>query len=112
MNGRWIVAYFDARVEEDVLGLPDRLLARYLHLAGLLEEYGPMLGMPHVRHMGSKLFELRVKGAEGIARAMFCVRTGRRIVVLHVFVKKSEKTPHHEFEVALARMKEVLRDDA
>jgi phage-related protein len=100
------------RVEEDILALPPCLLARYLHLVDLLIEFGPMLGMPHVRSMGEKLFELRIKSAEGIARAMFCARLGRRIVVLHVFVKKSEKTPRHELETARRRLKEVVRDDA
>jgi len=112
MHEPWKIEYFDMRVEEDALALPSRLLARYLHLADLLIEFGPMLGMPHVRSMGEKLFELRIKSVEGIARAMFCARVGRRIVVLHVFVKKSEKTPRHELELALKRLKEVMRDDA
>jgi phage-related protein len=72
-----------------------------------MEEYGPDLGMPHTRSMGGGLFELRIKAAEGIARVFYCTVVDRRIVILHQFVKKSEKTPPKELEVARRRMKEV-----
>lgn len=75
-----------------------------------MEIYGPDLGMPHTRSMGDGLFELRLKAAEGIARVFFCTVVGRRIVVLHQFMKKSEKTPKRELKVARNRMKEI-RDD-
>lgn len=63
--------------------------------------------MPHTRAMGHGLFELRLKAAEGIARVFYCTLVGRRIVMLHQFTKKSEKTPRKELEVARQRMKEV-----
>jgi len=75
-----------------------------------MEAYGPDLGMPHSRLMGDGLFELRLKAAEGIARVFFCTVAGRQIVVLHHFVKKSEKTPKKELKIARNRMKEI-RDD-
>ena len=53
------------------------------------------------------LFELRLKGAEGIARVFFCTLVGKRIVMLHSFIKKSERTPSREREVAETRMKEI-----
>ena len=58
--------------------------------------------------MGGGLFELRIKAAEGIARVFYCTVVDRRIVVLHQFVKKSDKTPPKELEIARRRMKEVL----
>jgi phage-related protein len=67
---------------------------------------GPNLGPPHTDSMGDGLFELRLKGAEGIARVFFCLLVGRRIVMLHSFVKKTQKTPPRELQVARARMKE------
>jgi len=70
---------------------------------------GPNLGAPHTKAFGHGLFELRLKGAEGIARVFFCALVGKRIVMLHSFVKKSEKTPLREHEIAEARMKEVKR---
>lgn len=68
---------------------------------------GPNLGEPHTKAFGGGLFELRLKGAEGIARVFFCTLVGRRIVMLHSFLKKSEKTPPREREIAERRMKEV-----
>ena len=57
--------------------------------------------------MGEGLFELRLKGAEGIGRVFFCTRVGKRIVMLHSFIKKSDKTPPRERRMAESRMKEV-----
>lgn len=70
---------------------------------------GPNIGEPHTKAFGDGLFELRLKGAEGIARVFFCTLVGKRIVMLHSFIKKSERTPTHEREVAETRMKEIKR---
>jgi len=70
---------------------------------------GPNLGEPHTTAFGDGLFELRLKGAEGIARVFFCTLIGKRIVMLHSFIKKSERTPIREREVAETRLKEVKR---
>jgi phage-related protein len=72
-----------------------------------MEIYGPDLGMPHTRATGEGLFELRLKATEGIARVFYCTVVARRIVMLHKFIKKSEKTPRKELEIARRRMKEV-----
>ena len=68
---------------------------------------GANLGPPHTDSMGDGLFELRLKGAEGIARVLFCTLVGRRIIMLHSFVKKTPKTPKREIKVAQTRMKEI-----
>lgn len=68
---------------------------------------GPNLGEPHTKAFGDGLFELRLKGAEGIARVFFCTLVGRRIVMLHSFIKKSNKTPQRELEIAESRLKEL-----
>lgn len=105
----YTVEYFNATVQAELDGWPLGLRARYRGLALRMSEYGPNLGMPHTRSLGEGLFEVRAKGVEGIGRAFFCALTGRRIVVLHSYVKKSEKTPARELRVARDRMKEVLR---
>ena len=64
--------------------------------------------MPHTRAMGDGPFELRLKAREGIARIFYCTRVGRRIVMLHQFIKKTEKTPAKELLVARTRMKELV----
>lgn len=72
-----------------------------------MELYRPDLGMPRTRAVGKGLFELRLKAAEGIARVFYCTIVDRQIVMLHQFVKKTEKTPAKELEIARRRMKEV-----
>lgn len=66
--------------------------------------------MPHTRAMGDGLFELRVKGREGIARVFYCTMIGKRIIILHSFIKKTEKTPVKELEIARKRKLEVQND--
>jgi phage-related protein len=90
-----------------MLQLPAGFVARFLRYAERMEIYGPNLGMPHTRAMGDGLFELRLKAAEGIARVFYCTLIGQKIVMLHQFVKKSEKTPRKELEIARRRMKEA-----
>ena len=86
--------------------MPDGFLSRFVRYAERMEIYGPDLGMPRTRAMGEGLFELRLKAAEGIARVFYCTVVNRNIVVLHSFVKKTDKTPPRELKVARQRMKE------
>jgi len=102
----WTIAYYDNTVQEEILAMPAGFLGRYLRYSDRMEIYGPDLGMPHTRTMGDGLFELRLKAAEGIARVLYCTMVGRKIVVLHQFIKKTEKTPPRELETARRRMKE------
>jgi phage-related protein len=101
------ITYYSEEVEEQILALPDTLAARYVVLTSRMVAVGANLGPPHTDAMGDGLFELRLKGAEGIARVFFCTLIGRRIVMLHSFIKKSQKTPKREIDVAQTRMKEV-----
>ncbi len=74
-------------------------------------EFGSNLGLPHTKPMGKGLFELRVKSTEGIARVFFCTKVGKKIIVLHSFIKKSQKTPKREIKIAQNRMKEVIKNE-
>ncbi len=103
----WTVTFYDTDVESEILDLPTGLLARFVRYAERMEEHGPDLGMPHTRAMGAGLFELRLKAGEGIARIFYCTIVDRRIVMLHHFVKKSQKTPRKELDIARRRMKEM-----
>ncbi len=107
----WTIRYYDDCVQEEILALPAGFLARYLRYADRMEEHGPDLGMPHTRAMGDGLLELRLKSVEGIARVFFCTIVGNKIVILHQFVKKTDKTPVRELGVARRRMKEVKNDN-
>ncbi len=101
------ITYYSESVQDDILNLPDTLAARYIVLTRRIVALGPNLGEPHTKAFGEGLFELRLKGAEGIARVFFCTMVGRRVVMLHSFIKKSDKTPPRERKIAEARMKEV-----
>lgn len=101
------ITYYSEAVEEEILDLPDSLAARYIVLTRRMVVLGPNLGEPHTKAFGGGLFELRLKGVEGIARVFFCTVVGRRIVMLHGFVKKSGKTPPKERKIAEARLKEI-----
>lgn len=103
----WTITYYSESVQEEILAMPAGFLGRYLRYADRMETYGPDLGMPHTRAMGDGLFELRLKAAEGIARVFYCTVIGRRIVVLHQFIKKTDKTPARELATARRRMKEI-----
>ena len=82
-------------------------LGRYLRYSDRMEVFGPDLGMPHTRAIGEGLFELRLKATEGIARIFYCTMVGKKIVMLHQFIKKTDKTPTREIETARRRMREV-----
>ena len=105
MNRR--VSFYSSVLQKEILQLPAGLVARFLRYAERMEIYGPDLGMPHTRAMGAGLFELRLKAAEGIARVLYCTLSNRGIVMLHQFVKKSEKTPRKALDIARRRMREV-----
>ena len=87
--------------------MPAGFLARYLRYTDRMEVFGPDLGMPHTRAIGGGLFELRLKAVEGIARIFYCMVVGKKIMVLHQFIKKTDKTPPRELATARRRMKEV-----
>ena len=102
----YTISYFSEAVQEDIFALPDTLAARYVVLSRRMVALGPNIGEPHTKAFGEGLFEMRLKGAEGIGRVFFCTLVGKRIVMLHSFVKKSDRTPLREREIAQTRMKE------
>jgi len=106
------ISYYSASVQTEILNLPDTLAARYVVLTRRMLALGPNLGEPHTKAFGDGLFELRLKGAEGIARVFYGTLVSRRIVILHSFVKKSQKTPRRELEIAERRLKEVKDGNA
>jgi len=104
---KWKISYYSNDLEDAILALPDTILARYIKLTELMEMFGADLGMPHTDALGKGLFELRLKGKEGIARVFYCTMAGRKIHMLHCFIKKTQKTPPRELKLARKRMLEV-----
>lgn len=107
----WQIKYYNSKLEEQILSLPKGLLARYLRLTDLMLEFGSNLGLPHTKPIENGLFELRVKSKEGIARVFFCTKNGKKIIMLHSFIKKSQKTSKKEIKTAKKRMSEVTTNE-
>lgn len=102
---QWIVELHPL-AEPELLALSAELQARFLHVAELLEAFGPQrVGLPHIRPLERKLWEMRMQGRDGIARAVYAAIQGRRLLVLHVFIKKTQATPRRAIETALQRLK-------
>jgi phage-related protein len=105
---QWTVETLNRLVDAEIEALPPLLNARLIRLMEMVENIGlERMREPHVKHIEGKIWELRAKAAEGIARALYVTTTGRRIVILHAFVKKSDKTPRGAMEITRNRMKEV-----
>lgn len=108
-NG-WEVMVASEAVAAEIEVLPADMQASYLRLTDLLEEFGPFeLGMPYIRPLQDKLWEMRIKGRDGIARGIYVARSGKKLVVLHVFLKKTRKTPKGALDMARKRLKELDR---
>lgn len=103
------IIYYSQAIQEEIMNLPVTLQARYIGLTDRMIEHGPNLGLPHTDAFGGGLFELRLKGAEGIARVFFCAMAGQEIVMLHSFIKKTQKTPEKELKIAKQRLKELKK---
>ena len=103
----WVVK-IHALAEPELQALPADMRARFLHIAELLETFGPQkVGMPHIRPLEGKLWEMRMQGKDGIARAVYAAIHGRTLLVLHVFVEKTRTTPRTAIETARKRLEAV-----
>ena len=102
------IEYFHERVLAEIESWPVDVLADYARLLELLIDHGPNLRLPHSRALGGGLFELRPHGKAGIGRAFYCFLVGRRVIIVHAFVKKSQQTPDRDLKLARKRVKELL----
>jgi len=88
--------------------LPADMKAKLTRLLEIVEEVGPFaLKEPHVKSLGNKLMEIRLTGRQGISRVVYAVKTGKTLILLHAFIKKTQKTPASALECALKRLKEI-----
>ncbi len=107
---KWSVETLNAVVDAELDELPADMLARFHHISELIEEFGlERVREPHVKHLLGSLWEMRMKGKDGISRALYVTAVGKRVVVVRVFIKKTQKTPSREIELALKRAKEIVK---
>jgi phage-related protein len=104
----WTVTFADNTVQEALDALPIDTRASFERIVHLIESYGlERMREPYVKHLEGPIWEMRLKGRDGIARAAYVTASGRRVVVVHVFGKKTPKTPRRDIEAALRKAKEV-----
>ncbi|WP_312162729.1 type II toxin-antitoxin system RelE/ParE family toxin [Phenylobacterium sp.] len=104
----WSVLFVNAAAQAELAAIPPDMRAKFEHIVTLMRELGlEKVREPYVKHLEDKLWEMRLTGRDGIARSIYVTASGRRIVILRTFVKKTEKTPRRELELARERAKEV-----
>ena len=100
----WQVEVLNDTVAKEIRSLPADMHARFLRISLLIEQAGlETMREPQVKQLEGKIWEMRMTGRDGIARALYLTRIGRRVVVLRVFIKKTQKTPQHDIDLALKR---------
>ncbi len=105
----WSVETLNETVALEIEALSLDMQARFVRLGQRIAQVGlERLGEPHVKHLEGKLWEMRLTGRDGIARALYITAIGKRVMVVRAFVKKTQKTPRTEIELALRRAQEVL----
>jgi phage-related protein len=108
METGWTVEFLNETAEAEFDGLPTEIKAKIVRISQLIEQVGILsVKEPYVRHVQDKIWEIRARGKEKLARSLYITVTGKRVVILRTFVKKTRKTPKREIELALQRIKEL-----
>jgi phage-related protein len=104
----WSVELLNDEVRQELENLPIDIRASFVRIAQLISTFGlPKIHEPYVKHLEGPLWEMRMKGKDGIARAAYVTAKEKRVVVVRVFEKKTQKTPKREIDMALKRAKDV-----
>ena len=105
---RWTVETLNDTVDGEIKALPADMQGRFLRYVEIIQQVG-FEGLPRdsVKHLGDKLWELRLTGRDGISRVIYVTASARRVVVVRAFIKKTQNTPKRELEIARKRAKEV-----
>ena len=104
----WAIGFLDEETKAALDAFPIDIRASFQRIVELIQEHGlERVREPYLKHLEGPLWEMRLKGKSGIARAVYITATGMRIVIVHVFVKKTQKAPRKEINQALKRAKEV-----
>jgi phage-related protein len=105
---KWTVETLNEVVDAELEALPPDMLARFHYISQLIEEFGlERVREPHVKHLRGSIWEMRIKGKDGISRALYVTAVDKRVIVVRVFIKKTQRTPGREIELALKRAEEI-----
>jgi phage-related protein len=103
----WTIEFLD-EVRTELNALPRDMRAKLEHIVTLIQEFGlERVHEPYIKHLEGDLWEMRMKGRDGISRALYVTAREKRVVIVRVFIKKTQKTPRREIELALSRAKEI-----
>jgi phage-related protein len=104
----WTITVVNEAAADELRALPSDLRARFERISDLIKAKGlDQVHEPYIKYLEGKLWEMRMAGRDRIARSIYVTASGRRVVVLHTFIKKTEKTPARALAIARARAKEV-----
>lgn len=104
----WLVEFLNDTVEAEYDVLPIEVKAKTVHISNLIREFGlPNIGMPYVKHVQGKIWEIRAAGKSEQGRCLYVATIERKVVILRCFLKKSRKLPRKEPAIALNRVKEL-----
>ena len=103
----WSLVFATAEARKELDALSSDMRASFQRIVQLIQIVGlERVHQPHIKHLEGPLWEMRLRGRDGIARAIYMTATGQRVMILRVFVKKCQKTPRSEIQLALKRAKE------
>lgn len=104
----WVVETLNSKVDNELEVLPTEMRARFVWISRLIETHGlPNVREPYIKHVEGGLWEIRIKGKDGISRALYVAVKPERVIVVRVFIKKTQKTPRSEIKLALKRAQEI-----
>lgn len=104
----WVVEFGSRRAEKELEAMAVDIRADFARLVDMIQLFGlPEIREPHIKHLTGKLWEMRLRGRDGIARAIYVAAHTKRVVILHSFQKKTQKTPDDALAIALKRAKET-----
>lgn len=109
----WIAEYYrDERGREPaadfINALSKETQVKILRTIKLLKDYGVLLKEPYTKQVRGKIRELRLKDSQGSIRVLYFTYTGRRFILLHGFIKKTDKIPEREIAIAEKRMNDFI----
>jgi phage-related protein len=112
----WTIVFYlsptgDSPVEQFLRGLDRKTYNRFLWSIEQLRVRNVQAREPLVKHLEGKLYELRRESTTNIYRILYAFLSGRRILLLHGFQKKTHRTPRQEIELALRRLEDILAEE-